>query len=156
MARMIMKNGVRTWEIQVEGQEVTKFYPEYRKKDISGTEMWYKFNPILGTYEPNLTGMEPSMEEEPIGTYGMRWIDWMKNYHSHLVAEMRMNNNFLTVARSVDKEAWEHRAILDRDYEQMHPRPTEYEDVVSWERTRTYYSDNTVMRETVLMAVTQP
>ncbi|MDR2570680.1 MAG: hypothetical protein LBD23_10360, partial [Oscillospiraceae bacterium] len=46
MSRMIIKNGQRVWEIQVEGRETTTIYPEYKQKDVSGTMIWYKFNPL--------------------------------------------------------------------------------------------------------------
>jgi len=108
------------------------------------------------TNKTNQTITEPSVEAAEIGTYGAAWIDWMQTHHKKLVREMKSKNTFLAVAMSVDKSAWEYRAILDRDYAKMNPRPTKYEDVVKWERTREFYTDSTVMRERVLVAVTQP
>jgi hypothetical protein len=158
-SRMILKNGERYWEITLmstEGKEITKQYAEYKQKDISGTLMWYKFDPVWGTYKMNLTGTEPSMDEEPIGHYGTEWLEFMKEHHPHLVGEMRMKHNLLTVARAVDERAWEYRELLDRQYAQTYPRPMNYEDVVKWEKTRMFHTDSAVMREKVLVAVTQP
>ena len=107
-------------------------------------------------YKTNQSVMELSVDEVGIGTYGWAWINWMQTHHKKLVREMKSNNIFHAVARSVDKSAWEYREILDRDYAKLYPRPTKYEDVVKWERTRTFYTDSTVMRERVLVAVTQP
>jgi hypothetical protein len=98
----------------------------------------------------NSTVLEPSIEESPIGSYGTRWLNWMQDNHKKLVREMKAKNIFLTVARSVDKDAWNYRDLLDRQYEESNPRPHGFEEVRKWEFTREYYTDSAVMRERVL------
>ena len=84
------------------------------------------------------------------------WRLELKN-HPELVEVMRMKHSFLTTARSVDRSAWEYRDLLDRQYEQMYPRPNgTFEQNLAWERTRAFYTDGTVMRERVLVPVTRP
>ena len=56
------------------------------------------------------------------------------------------------VAQPIDDEAWEYRFLLDKQYQEYHPRPLDgYEDLVAWERTRQFYTDSAVMRERVLI-----
>ncbi|HAS78683.1 MAG TPA: TnpV protein [Ruminococcus sp.] len=133
----------------------TMWFPEYRMKIVGKQEFWYKFDPICGLYSLNLTGLEPSMKEEPIGIYGLRWMDFMEENYPHLVEEMKLYHRYLTVARSVNRNAMEYRDLLDSQYEQMTPRPTDFEEILKWERARAFYSDSTVMRERVLVPVTE-
>jgi hypothetical protein len=79
----------------------------------------------------------------------------MEHNHKKKVREMKANGIFLTVARSVDKSAWNYRKILDRDYEKMFPRPYDDEGLRKWEFTRAYYSDSGVMRDNVLYPYTK-
>jgi hypothetical protein len=102
------------------------------------------------------TATEPSIEEIPLGAYGTAWLNWMEDNHKKKVREMKSKGIFLTVARSVDKSAWDYRKILDRDYEYMHPRPCGEDELRKWEFTRAYYSDSAVMRERVLEPYTTP
>lgn len=104
----------------------------------------------------NFTNTEPSVEEEPIGSYGTAWIQWMQDNHKKKVREMKAKGIFLTVARSVDESAWDYRNLLDRQYEKANPRPETFEEIVSWERTREFYTDSAVMRESVLIPITSP
>ncbi|MBQ3256359.1 MAG: TnpV protein [Ruminococcus sp.] len=157
-AHMKRQDGELGWETtqKVPNGSNTRWFPLYTMEIVSGQEFWYKFNPVNGTYTLNLTGMEPSMEEEPIGSYGMKWIHFMEEQYPHLVTIMRFKHKFLTVARSVDKRAWDYRELLDEQYEKMNPRPEEYNEVLAWEQTRAFYTDSTVMRERVLVPVTEP
>ena len=99
------------------------------------------------------------LEEKPIGSYGRRWMEWMENNHKGKVRQMKKSGTYHDVARSVDKRAWDYKQLLDRQYEQMHPRPLEIEGLVNdelraWKFTRDFYTDSAVMRDDVLMAVT--
>jgi len=91
-----------------------------------------------------------------IGTYGTAWLEWMEDSHPKLVREMQKKQTLYAVAQSVDDSAWEYRELLDNQYAKSNPRPKEYEEVVAWERTRTFYTDSAVMRERVLIPCTKP
>jgi len=90
-----------------------------------------------------------------IGDYGKDWLNFMDEHHPELVCEMVENQTLLKVAQSVDNSAWEYRELLDSQYAERHIRPYEYEEVVAWERTRTFYTNNIVMRERVLIPHTK-
>ena len=91
---------------------------------------------------------------EEIGSYGTLWMHFMEEQHPELVQEMAPGQ-FEAIARSVDQSAWEYRALLDAQYEQMNPRPSDFEESLQWERARAFYTDSAVMRERVLVAVTR-
>ncbi len=91
---------------------------------------------------------------ESIGSYGRMWMHFMEMEHPELVREMQEQGQYKAVARSVDRAAWEYRELLDAQYEQMNPRPTDFEAALQWERARAFYTDSAVMRERVLVAVT--
>ena len=157
-AKAVKKDGVIGWTVtqEIRNGSRTQWFPEFKQQKVNGIPMWYRFNPMVGTYSLQIEA-EPSMEEEPIGSYGMAWMHFMESNHPELVEVMRMKHSFLTTARSVDKSAWEYRMLLDRQYEQMNPRPnTGFEENLRWEKTRAFYTDGTVMRERVLIPVTRP
>jgi hypothetical protein len=162
LTRAICKrvNGEIGWELTQTfsaTESSTKWFPAYSLRKVMSQEIWYKLDPTFGTYSMNLTGAEPSLEEEPIGVYGMKWMNFMQEQHPDLVDVMQFHGNYLTVARSVDRSAQEYREILDSQYEQANPRPTEsYEEIRKWETTRAFYTDSTVMRERVLIPITTP
>ena len=91
---------------------------------------------------------------EEIGSYGTLWMHFMEEQHPELVQEMAPGQ-FEAIARSVDRSAWEYRALLDAQYEQSNPRPEGFEAALQWERARAFYTDSAVMREKVLVAVTR-
>ena len=157
-AKAEKKDGVIGWTVtqEIRNGSRTQWFPEFKQQKVNGIPMWYRFNPMIGTYSLQIEA-EPSMEEEPIGSYGMAWIHFMESNHPELVEVMRMKHSFLTTARSVDKSAWEYRMLLDEQYAKANPRPnTGFEANLRWEKTRAFYTDGTVMRERVLIPVTRP
>jgi hypothetical protein len=157
-ARMVRVDGELGWETiqKVEDQENKMWFPEYKTQELEGQTIWYKFNPLNGTYSMNLSETEPTIEEEPIGIYGQKWMKWMEENYPERVTEMKFYHKYLTTARAVDSRAWEHKELLDRQYEKENPRPENFEEVLTWEQTRAFTVDSTVMRETVLVPVTRP
>ena len=107
-------------------------------------------------YKNNTAVMKSSTEEVYVGNYGSEWLEFMHSNHPDLVEQMIENNSLMAVAQSVDDRAWKYRELLDTQYAKCHPRPTKYEDVVRWEKTRMFYTDGEVMRDKVLVVVTQP
>jgi hypothetical protein len=101
----------------------------------------------------NLT-TEPVTDETIIGSYGQKWMHFMETNHPKLVREMQRKGTYLKVAQSVDDTAWDYRELLDNQYQQLHPRPKTFEEIVSWETTRAFYTDGEVMREKVLIPFT--
>jgi len=91
--------------------------------------------------------------DETVGSYAVKWLDFMEENHIDLVEEMNASNTLISVAHSVDDKAWEYRELLDAQYQQHHPRPKTFEEIVKWETTRAYYTDGQVMCEKVLIPV---
>ena len=146
LSRMIIKNGERYWEIQYEGETKTKIVPEYKHKTELGVSVRHKFVPMCGHYLSNLTNV--------IGYYGSKWLDFMEENHPKLFRELKKKRTLNAVAQSVDKYAWDYKNLLDRQYEQLHPRPYDFEgedELRSWTFTRNFYTDGAVMRERVLI-----
>jgi len=150
---MIRQDGVLGWKItqKVPNGENTRWFPVYMSRMVGSQEFWYKFDPICGLYSLNLVGLEPSMEEEPIGRYGMDWIDFMEENYPGDVEVMRLHHKFLTVERAVNERAFSYKELLDEQYERAYPRPDNFEECIAWARTREFYTDGAVMRERVLV-----
>ena len=149
-------DGVMGWEVTQEhrNKKTTAWFPEYKQSIVNGIPMWYIFNPIEGTYRLNIE-TEPTMEEEPIGSYGQAWMYFMEDNYPEWVEVLRFQHRYLTMAREIDRSAWAYRMMLDKQYEQMNPRPnTGFEDNLTWERTRQFYTDSMVMRERILIPPT--
>ena len=90
LTRAICKrvNGEIGWELTQtfsETESSTKWFPAFTLRKVMSQEIWYKLDPTFGTYTMNLTGAEPSLEEEPIGTYGMKWMNFMQEQYPDLV-----------------------------------------------------------------------
>jgi hypothetical protein len=91
-----------------------------------------------------------------VGTYALEWLDFMERDHPHLLQKMFVDGTLLSVAQSVDDRAWEYRFCLEEQYKKAHPYPNTYEENVKWHTTRNFYVDSEVMRDKVLVPVTQP
>jgi hypothetical protein len=102
-----------------------------------------------------LLEIDPTVEDNPVGSYGTKWLNFMSEHHPDLVTEMIGNKTLADVARSVDDTAWNYRELLDAQYMKANPRPKTFEEIVSWERTRAYYTDGEVMRDKVLIPLTR-
>ena len=98
-----------------------------------------------------LTIVETPTEEMDIGTYGIKWLEFMRGHHPKLVRELQQKGTLYKVAQSVDDYAWDYRELLDKQYAELHPRPHTFEEIVKWEYTRKFYTDSAVMRERVLI-----
>ncbi|MBR3023855.1 MAG: TnpV protein, partial [Oscillospiraceae bacterium] len=145
------------WEIIQEtpqGKETAR-YPEETTKTVWNKPLNYTFNPLNGCYSLNYRSPEPTMEEEPIGIYGLRWMEFMQKNYEIEVEVMMMDHKFRTVARRVDKEAEDYWMILDSQYEEENPRPETFEETLKWEEARKFYVDSSVMRDVVLKMRTE-
>ncbi|MDR2532280.1 MAG: TnpV protein [Oscillospiraceae bacterium] len=106
-----------------------------------------------------LTITEPSADDTNLGYYGMKWLEFMENHHLKIYKRLERNKTLYAVAKSINKYARDYKNLLDRQYEQLHPRPYEWEDESehrSWKFTRDFYTDSAVMRERVLHPYTKP
>ncbi|MCQ2419940.1 MAG: TnpV protein, partial [Clostridia bacterium] len=157
-SRAMRKDGVLGWEVvqTTDRGSKTIFLPILKSEVRYGVEFWYQVNPEIGTYEMRTEPEEPTMTEEPVGSYGIKWMQWMEENHPEKVEVMKFHHRYLTVARSVDKRAWEYRNRLDQQYMEANPRPHGFEKILEWEQTRTHYTDSATIRDIVHQAVTTP
>ena len=157
-SRAMRKDGVLGWEVVQKTNQGSKTYflPLLKSRQIGSVTFWYQVNPEIGTYEMRTEPEEPTMEEEPVGSYGIKWMQWMEDNHPEKVAEMMLHHRYLTVARSVDARAWEYRNRLDQQYLEANSRPHGFEQIQEWEKTRAFYTDGATMRDIVHLAVTTP
>jgi hypothetical protein len=146
LSQMVIVDGERCWEIQYEGETETTIVPERKQEHELGVSVQCRFVPMCGHYLSNLA--------EVLGYYGMKWLDFMEENHPKIYRELEQKQTLYAVAKSVNETAREYKALLDRQYEQAHPRPHEFADESehsSWNFTRNFYTDGAVMRERVLV-----
>ena len=88
-AKAVKKDGVIGWTVtqEIRNGSRTLWFEEYKQDKVNGIPMWYRFNPMNGTYSLQIE-TEPSMEQEPIGSYGMAWIHFMEDNHPELVIKL--------------------------------------------------------------------
>lgn len=146
------------WKKQTSTEKTEKISPYWREKTSSidgNIKTLYEFNAENNTYFPIITDLEPSMEEEPVGLYGLKWIDMMEKNYFPETQILKLQHKFLSVAREVQRTAEDYRDILENQYEEYYPRPKgSFEKVVQWARTKQFEADSSVMREVVLQPYT--
>ena len=106
-----------------------------------------------------LTITEPSADETNVGYYGNQWLEFMESHYPKIFRELKKKQTLYEVAQSVNNYARDYKYLLDRQYEQLHPRPYEFEcesEHRSWKFTRDFYTNGEVMRERVLFPYTKP
>ena len=87
---------------------------------------------------------------EPIGRFGSAWQRFMKENYPDVVTDDLAGDKFNELARKIDAEAWEMWELLRRQYAEKNPRPTTFNEIVSWEKTRSMYVEHEVMEQVVL------
>lgn len=87
---------------------------------------------------------------EPIGRFGTEWQKYMKENHPNVIMIDLAGDKFNELARKIDAEAWEMWELLRRQYAEKNPRPTTFNEIVSWEKTRSMYVEHEVIEQVVL------
>ena len=130
---------------------IVPYWKNIPSQTNSSIMLEYEFNPENCTYIPVTRNLEPSMEEEPVGIYGLRWLEMMERDYEVELELLQAAHLRLSVAREVEKMARTYQEILEKQFEENNPRPTgSYEAIVQWERTKQFEVDSQVMREIVL------
>ncbi|MCL2108762.1 MAG: hypothetical protein FWH20_05395 [Oscillospiraceae bacterium] len=95
-----------------------------------------KFNPYIGE-------STPPDEYQLAGYSGCQWMAWMEEHHKGKVRKIRPTGTYLAAAQSVNRDACEYRRLLDRRYEELHPRPHEIcdeDELQAWKFVRNYHT----------------
>ena len=135
---------------QIWCEEDKKFYPE--TKTENGRR--YKLDPTTFVYleqmELGLTAEEQELMNEPIGQWGEKWRKLMEEMHPEQIPSLQGRLLWELIPRQIDREAWELRQTLKTQYAKKYPRPTEFKEKRTREKTLGLTADREIMETVVL------
>lgn len=130
--------------------EDKKFYPE----TITKNGRTYKLDPTTFVYleqmELGLTDEEQALMNEEIGMYGERWQKFMTENYPEVIPSLQGRLKWELIPRQIDKEAWEYRELLRKQYAKENPRPKTFLEIAQWENTLGMIVDRAIMEDIVL------
>ena len=136
---------------QIWCEEDKRYYPEFKTEN----GRTYKLDPQTFVYleqlDLGLTEEEQALMDEDIGKYGEKWREFMTEFHPEVIPSLQGRLKWELIPRQVDKEAWEYRALLRKQYEKQNPRPTAFSELVVWENTLGMLVDRAIMEDVVLI-----
>ena len=136
---------------QIWCEEDQKFYPEIKVENGST----YKLDPQTFVYlqqlDLGLTEEEQALMNEAIGKYGEKWREYMEEFHPEVIPSLQGRLKWELIPRQVDKEAFEYRTLLRKQYAKENPRPTTFNELVVWENTLGMLIDRAIMEDIVLI-----
>lgn len=136
---------------QIWCKEDKMFYPEYKEQN----RRLYKLDPKTFVYleqlELGLTDEEQALMNEDIGMYGERWQRFMTENYPEVIPSLQGRLKWELIPRQVDKEAWEYRQLLRKQYAKKNPRPTTFLEIAQWENTLGMMIDRAIMEDVVLI-----
>ena len=136
---------------QIWCEEDQKFYPEIKVEN----DRTYKLDPQTFVYlqqlDLGLTDEEQELMSEDIGKYGSRWREYMEEFYPEVIPSLQGRLKWELIPRQVDKEAFEYRMLLRRQYEKQNPRPTTFNELIVWENTLGMLIDRAIMEDIVLI-----
>ena len=114
--------------------------------------MTYRLSPT-GQYLPEIqytdNPREQALLEKPIGRWGRMWQEWVKTEYPTEVQIFVMEGRWSIIPREIDREAEKRFWELDEQYRQQNPRPTEFSEIQTWEKTRVLTIEHRIMEEIV-------
>lgn len=135
---------------QIWCEEDKKFYPETKTEN----GRTYKLDPTTFVYleqmELGLTDEEQELMNEPIGQWGEKWRKLMEEMHPEQIPSLQGRLLWELIPRRIDREAWELRQTLKTQYAKKYPRPTEFNELRTWENTFGLTADREIMETVVL------
>ena len=136
---------------QIWCEEDQKFYPEIKVEN----GRTYKLDPQTFVYlqqlDLGLTDEEQALMSEDIGKYGSRWREYMEEFHPEVIPSLQGRLKWELIPRQVDKEAFEYRTLLRKQYEKQNPRATTFNELIVWETTLGMLIDRAIMEDIVLI-----
>ena len=136
---------------QIWCEEDKMFYPEIK---VENGRM-YKLDPQTFVYLQQLglglTDEEQELMSEDIGRYGEKWREYMEEFHPEVIPSLQGRLKWELIPRQVDKEAFEYRTLLRKQYEKQNPRPITFNELVVWENTLGMLIDRAIMEDVVLI-----
>ena len=136
---------------QIWCEEDKMFYPETKMEN----GRFYKLDPQTFMYleqlDLGLTDEEQALMSEDIGQYGEKWRQFMREFHPEVIPSLEGRLKWELIPRQVDKEAWEYRELLRKQYAAKYPRPTTFTEIAVWEKTLGMLIDRAIMEDVVLI-----
>ena len=136
---------------QIWCEEDQMFYPEFKTENGRSYKLDQKTFVYLEQLDLGLTEEEQALMSEDIGKYGEKWREFMTEFHPEVIPSLQGRLKWELIPRQVDKEAWEYRALLRKQYEKQNPRPTTFNELVVWENTLGMLIDRAIMEDVVLI-----
>ncbi len=89
--------------------------------------------------------IETADEKLEIGRWGMAWQQFITENYLSEAAELQATDRWDELALEIDREAWDLRELLRKQYAKSNPRPTTFVEIVKRENTCGFYVDHEIV-----------
>lgn len=134
---------------QIWCEEDKMFYPETKTENGRTYKLDKETFVYLEQMELGLTAEEQELMSEPIGRWGAEWQKFMTENHPEVIPSLKGRLKWELIPRQIDKEAWEYRALLKKQYAEKNPRPKTFVEIRKWENTLGMILDRAVIEDIV-------
>lgn len=134
---------------QIWCDEDKMFYPEIKEENGRLYKLDKETFVYLEQLELGLTAEEQELMSEPIGRWGAEWQRFMTENHPEVIPSLKGRLKWELIPRQIDKEAWEYRALLKKQYAEKNPRPKTFVEIRKWENTLGMILDRAVIEDIV-------
>lgn len=134
---------------QIWCEEDKMFYPEIKEENGRLYKLDKETFVYLEQMELGLTAEEQELMSEPIGRWGEEWQRFMTENHPEVIPSLKGRLKWELIPRQIDKEAWEYRALLKKQYAEKNPRPKKFVEIRKWENTLGMILDRAVIEDIV-------
>lgn len=134
---------------QIWCEEDKMFYPEIKEENGRLYKLDKETFVYLEQMELGLTAEEQELMSEPIGRWGAEWQRFMTENHPEVIPSLKGRLKWELIPRQIDKEAWEYRALLKKQYAEKNPRPKKFVEIRKWENTLGMILDRAVIEDIV-------
>ncbi len=134
---------------QIWCEEDKMFYPEIKEENGRLYKLDKETFVYLEQMELGLTAEEQELMSEPIGRWGEEWQRFMTENHPEVIPSLKGRLKWELIPRQIDKEAWEYRALLKKQYAEKNPRPKTFVEIQKWENTLGMILDRAVIEDIV-------
>ena len=125
------------------------FYPEIKEENGRLYKLDKETFVYLEQLELGLTAEEQELMSEPIGRWGAEWQKFMTENHPEVIPSLKGRLKWELIPRQIDKEAWEYRTLLKKQYAEKNPRPKTFVEIRKWENTLGMILDRAVIEDIV-------
>ena len=134
---------------QIWCDEDKMFYPEIKEENGRLYKLDKETFVYLEQMELGLTAEEQELMSEPIGRWGAEWQKFMMENHPEVIPSLKGRLKWELIPRQIDKEAWEYRTLLKKQYTEKNPRPKTFVEIRKWENTLGMILDRAVIEDIV-------